>query len=54
MSTKFKGQEEFYCPNGMGIWLVHLFRNLNQSTDLTWRINYIQCCVPLILERWIK
>mgnify|MGYP000847697714 FL=1 len=34
----------------MGIWLVRLFQNLNQSTDLTWRINYIQCYVPLILK----
>jgi len=26
--------------------------NIELSTDLTWRINYIQCCVPLILELW--
>ena len=29
--------------NGMSIWLVRLFRNFNQSTNFTWRINYIPC-----------
>jgi len=33
----------------MGIWLVRPSKKIEISTDLIWRINYIQCCVPLIL-----
>ena len=33
----------------VGIWLVRLPQTIKLSTDLHWRINYIQCCVPLIL-----
>jgi hypothetical protein len=34
----------------VGIWLVRLPQMIELSTDLTWRINYIQCCVPLNFE----
>ena len=30
----------------VGIWLVRLPRRIELSTDLTWRIKYVQCCVP--------
>ena len=30
--------------------VVRLPQTTELSTDLHWRINYIQCCVPLILE----
>ena len=29
---------------------MRLSKTFELSTDLTWCINYIQCCVPLILE----
>ena len=37
-------------PKGMGytvgIWLVRLPQTIELSTDLYWRINYIQCYAP--------
>jgi hypothetical protein len=30
----------------VGIWLVRLPKTIELSTDITWRINYIQCYAP--------
>jgi len=38
----------------VGIWLVRLPQTIELSTDLHWRINYIQCYAPLILVTMIN